>query len=125
MWRKVKEAFLALALEHQLSKKEILEAYVNNIEYGNGSRGIAEASRHFFGKTPDKLTLGESAVLVGAVPYVRNGNVQVTKIDVGRQTSLSRLRFFFPGKYAESDIEKAGSIPMGELLRNAPATLNR
>ena len=61
--RKMKEFLLAIKLERQLSKEEILEMYLNTIPYGGVSYGIAEASKSFYGKKPDELTIAESAYL--------------------------------------------------------------
>ena len=65
--RKIKEMLLALKLEEKLSKKEILELYLNTIPYGGVSYGIAEASSAFFGKKPSEVTISEAAYLA-AVP---------------------------------------------------------
>ena len=65
--RKMKEFLLAIKLEKQLSKKEILEMYLNTIPYGGVSYGIAEASKSFYGKKPSELTIAESAYLA-AIP---------------------------------------------------------
>lgn len=63
--RKMSEIFLAYDLEAELSKKEILELYVNVINYGDNHMGIYEASMGYFGKTPDQLSLDEASLLAG------------------------------------------------------------
>ena len=63
--RKIEEAFLAMQLEVHYSKDEILEGYVNSINYGHGIYGIANASRFYFDKTPRELTLAEASLLAG------------------------------------------------------------
>ncbi len=63
--RKIEEAFLTLELEVHYSKDEILEGYLNTINYGQGNFGIANASRYYFNKEPIDLTLEESLILVG------------------------------------------------------------
>ncbi|HFU77692.1 MAG TPA: PBP1A family penicillin-binding protein [Epsilonproteobacteria bacterium] len=65
LMRKVKEAILALKIEHELSKEEILERYLNEISYGNNYFGIKTAAQGYFHKELSKLTLKESAMLVG------------------------------------------------------------
>lgn len=65
--RKVREALLAIEIEKQYSKDEILEIYLNQINYGMGAYGVRTASRMYFGKEPSELTLGECAALA-AVP---------------------------------------------------------
>jgi penicillin-binding protein 1A len=61
--RKIKEAILAIRLELIFSKDEILEIYLNQIYYGHGSYGIEAASRTYFGKTAEDLTIEECALL--------------------------------------------------------------
>ncbi|MEA3418479.1 MAG: PBP1A family penicillin-binding protein [Campylobacterota bacterium] len=63
--RKLKEAILALKIEHELTKEEILERYLNEIFFGNGYYGIKTASKGYFHKDLGELTLKESAILVG------------------------------------------------------------
>ncbi len=61
--RKIKEAILAIRLELIFSKDEILEIYLNQIYYGHGSYGIEAASRTYFGKSAENLTIEECALL--------------------------------------------------------------
>lgn len=63
--RKVSEIFTAYDLEKKLSKKEILELYVNVINYGDNHIGIKEASEGYFHKKPKDLTLKEATLLAG------------------------------------------------------------
>ena len=67
MQRKIKEALLAIELEKRYTKDELLELYLNQINYGRGSYGVKTAARMYFGKEPKDLTLGECAALA-AVP---------------------------------------------------------
>jgi penicillin-binding protein 1A len=63
--RKVKEAFLALWLESNLSKKEILQLYLDRAYMGGGTFGIAAAADFYFGKKVKDLTIAEAAMLAG------------------------------------------------------------
>ena len=63
--RKIEEAFLTLELEVHFTKDEILEGYLNNINYGQGNYGIGNASRYYFNKEPLDLTLEEALILAG------------------------------------------------------------
>jgi len=65
MERKVWEAFLALLVESQNSKEDILEMYLNTTYFGAGATGIKEAANTYFGVQPAKLSLAESATLAG------------------------------------------------------------
>ncbi|MEL6831127.1 MAG: transglycosylase domain-containing protein, partial [Pseudomonadota bacterium] len=61
--RKVQEIRLARQLETRLSKDEILELYLNRVYFGSGFYGVDAASRHYFGKPPENLTLAEASIL--------------------------------------------------------------
>lgn len=61
--RKIQEQFLAIQLENTLDKDTILEYYLNTINLGQGAYGIQMASRTYFGKNVDELTISEGAVL--------------------------------------------------------------
>lgn len=65
--RKIKEAYLSIKLEKQESKDKILETYLNSIYFGNGAYGIYDASKLFFNKLPNELTISESCVLAGSI----------------------------------------------------------
>ena len=63
MTSKVREAVIALRLEHRYTKKQILALYVNLAPYGEQTIGIARASRRYFACAPDELTIAQSAWL--------------------------------------------------------------
>lgn len=63
--RKIKEAFLALWLEANMSKKEILALYLDRAYMGGGTFGAAAAAQFYFGKNLTDVTLAESAILAG------------------------------------------------------------
>ena len=63
--RKIKEAILALKIEHELSKEDIIERYLNEISYGNNYFGVKTAANGYFHKELNELTLKEAAILVG------------------------------------------------------------
>jgi len=63
--RKIKEAFLALWLEANLSKQEILSLYLDRAYMGGGTFGAAAASQFYFGKNITEVTLAEAAMLAG------------------------------------------------------------
>lgn len=64
-WRKFRELLVALQIEAQFSKRQILEAYINQISFGPGARGVEQAARKFFGKSALELDLSEAALLAG------------------------------------------------------------
>jgi 1A family penicillin-binding protein len=63
--RKFRELLVALQIEAQFTKQEILEAYLNQIYFGPGAQGVAAASSLFFGKPAARLNLAEAALLAG------------------------------------------------------------
>ena len=63
--RKVQEMFLALQLERQYTKQEILELYLNQIYFGQGAYGVQAAAQTYFGKNVEDLNLSECAMLAG------------------------------------------------------------
>jgi monofunctional biosynthetic peptidoglycan transglycosylase len=65
--RKLREVFITRRLEAELSKRRILELYLNVIEWGNGIYGAEAAARTYFGKPAADLDANESALLAGAV----------------------------------------------------------
>src|SRR6185295_11026319 len=65
--RKIQEALLALWLERQLSKEEILLRYLDIAFFGAGAYGVDAAAKRYFGKRAKELSLAESAMLAGLV----------------------------------------------------------
>ena len=65
--RKLLEAMVALRIERQFTKQQILELYVNRIYFGSGCYGVETASQAYFGKSASKLNLPEAALLAGLI----------------------------------------------------------
>ncbi|WP_072396596.1 PBP1A family penicillin-binding protein [Hyphomicrobium sp. CS1GBMeth3] len=63
--RKAEEVLMAIWLELRLSKRDILELYLNRVYFGGGAHGIEAASQRYFGKSARHLTLPEAAVIAG------------------------------------------------------------
>ncbi|MDE6285128.1 MAG: PBP1A family penicillin-binding protein [Bacilli bacterium] len=63
--RKIEEAFLTLELEVHYEKEDILEGYLNTINYGQGNIGIVNAAKYYFNKKANELTLEEAIMLAG------------------------------------------------------------
>ncbi len=63
--RKIAEIFVSFDLENKISKDEILGLYLNVIYYGDGYTGVVNASKGYFNKEPNKLTLNEMTILAG------------------------------------------------------------
>jgi len=74
LWRKIREAFIAVRLEHALSKRRILELYLNVIELGRGVFGVEAASEHYFGETVDALGGDQAVRLAATIPSPLHDN---------------------------------------------------
>ena len=68
VWRKVKEVPYALAMEVKYSKADILTIYLNRAYLGAGARGFEAAAQRYFGKSANKVTASEAAMLAGLLP---------------------------------------------------------
>jgi len=105
--RKLKEVIITLLLERTLSKRRILEIYLNIIEWGPGIFGIEAAARTFFGKSAAALTLEEGARLAAVIPSpLRHRPDADTRYVVRRKgIVLARMaaRSRIPGTPAEED----------------------
>ena len=66
--RKYQELFMAIAVEQNYTKDEILDMYLNSVYYGENAFGIEDAARAYFNKSPKDLDLAESAMLIGVLP---------------------------------------------------------
>ena len=78
--RKIQEAFLTLKLETHYSKEDILEGYINTINFGQGCYGISEASKYYFNKKAKDLSLEEAIILAG-IPKAPNNFNPVVNYD--------------------------------------------
>ncbi len=96
--RKAQEALMAMVLELRYSKDKILEAYLNEIYFGQkgsqGIYGVGEASKFYFGKSVKKLSLPESAVLAGLIrsPNLYSPHKDRKKIRKRRDHVLKQMR---------------------------------
>jgi 1A family penicillin-binding protein len=93
--RKLKEAILAAHIEHEYSKNEILEMYLNKVYLGSGLYGAEAASRGYFGKPASELTVPEAALLAGLIQspssYAPTGNMDraIARRNIVLQTMVS------------------------------------
>ncbi len=72
--RKIREAIITWRIERVLSKRRILELYLNLVEWGEGIFGVEATSRHYFGKPSSELTPQEAARLAAVLPNPRKYN---------------------------------------------------
>ena len=115
--RKIKEWILAIKLEKVMSKDDILALYLNEAPYGGNIYGIEEATKAFFGKTPQEITLAESAYLAAIPngptyysPYRKNKD----KLDERKNLVLKRmldLGFIKEDEYNKAKEENVVFLP--------------
>ncbi|MDI6889363.1 MAG: PBP1A family penicillin-binding protein [Thermodesulfovibrionales bacterium] len=91
--RKLREAALAIKMEKNLDKEEILELYLNKVYFGHGAYGVEMASRVYFGKSVKDITLPEAALIVGLIkaPSLYSPYNNLTKARERQQIVLSRM----------------------------------
>ena len=110
--RKIREASLAMKMEKNLDKKEILELYLNKIYFGHGAYGVEMASRVYFGKSVGELTLPEAAMISALIkaPSTYSPYNNLTKSKERQETVL--LRMEEEGYIKKSEREKAAKQPL-------------
>lgn len=91
--RKLLEVSLAVKIEKSLSKKEILELYLNKVYFGHGAYGIEMAAKKYFGKSAKKLSLAEASLIAGLVkaPNSYSPFNNLTKAKQRQLTVLARM----------------------------------
>lgn len=100
--RKWDEMWLTLNVETHYDKEEILEGYLNTINYGHGMYGIESASNFYFGKKSSDLTLGEASILVG-VPKSPSYYSPLINFDVAKQRQSLVLQSMVKNNYISED----------------------
>lgn len=130
---KIDETLLALKIDQQQSKEEVLGNYLNTIYFGRGAYGIQAAADQYYGKPAAELTVSESAMLAGIVPapsawdprldperaeqrwnYVLGGMVEAGFLTQAERAEITE--FPDPIEYRNDDVFKG---PQGYILRNA------
>ncbi|MEO8475149.1 MAG: transglycosylase domain-containing protein [Chryseolinea sp.] len=99
---KTKEWIIAVKLERNFTKEEIIAMYLNTVPFGNNTWGIKVASETYFGKTPEQLDISESAVLVGMLQASTKFN-PVTYPENALKKRNQVLAKLFDHKYIKSE----------------------
>ena len=91
--RKLMEAALAIKIEKNMTKKEILELYLNRIYLGHGAYGMEMAARVYFGKSVERVSLSEAALLAGLIraPTIYSPYNNLMKAKERQETVLIRM----------------------------------
>jgi monofunctional biosynthetic peptidoglycan transglycosylase len=110
--RKLKEALLTHRLERELSKRRILEIYLNVIEWGDGVYGAEAAARTYFGKSSSQVDVAEAALLAAMIPNPR----RLTQDRLKRQLKVRQERIlnwmWKTGRISEAEYREALAKPL-------------
>ena len=105
--RKWDEMWYTMRIEANYSKNEILEGYLNTINYGHGNYGIESASKYYFGKSSKDLTLGEASLLT-AIPKSPTNYSPINHFDIAKKRQLLVLNNLVRNKIiTEEEKDKA------------------
>ena len=95
--RKLNELWYTIQIESHYSKDEILEGYLNTINYGHGNYGIKNASNFYFNKDPKDLTLAESCILAN-IPKSPTNYSPINNYDLAKKRQENTLKVFLKNK---------------------------
>ena len=119
--RKIKEAVMAMKLEQEISKKEILTRYLNTVYFGRGAYGVQAASRAWFDHDVQALNPGEAAYLAGllrnpsgADPY----RGQASMKEAARRRAVSLERMVTEGYLTPADQKKYNAVSVDPQAGN-------
>ncbi|HVZ81723.1 MAG TPA: PBP1A family penicillin-binding protein [bacterium] len=121
--RKIREILLALQIERNYSKKEILEMYLNQIYFGEGAYGVESAARSYFGKHVEDLTLPECALLASLPKAPNDYDPYKRPLDALARRNLDLSLMADHGFITQQECTEARNTPI-ELkkieVQNAP-----
>ncbi len=113
--RKIQEAILAVWLETQLTKDEILSAYLNRVYMGGGAYGVEAASRIYFGKSAKELTLRESATIAGLLKAPSRYSPQANPVKSAERTKVVLAAMKDAGYINDKDLKANTSSVDSEM----------
>ena len=112
--RKIREIILAIQIEHQFSKREILQLYLNEIYLGSGAYGVKAAAKKYFNKELQDLTVGESALIVGLIPAPGRYNPFANPETSKNRRNLVLDVMHQQGYLSKEDLDQAKQEPLPE-----------
>ncbi|PFG99161.1 membrane peptidoglycan carboxypeptidase [Saccharopolyspora erythraea NRRL 2338] len=116
--RKLREAKIAVELERTMTKEEILTGYLNVVPFGNQTFGVGAAAQTYFGTTPDKLTIAQSALLAAIVNQPGSLNPNSNPADAMARRNLVIDLMADPNnniRITPQDAEQAKKEPLGVM----------
>ncbi|GAA2817749.1 transglycosylase domain-containing protein [Saccharopolyspora taberi] len=111
--RKLREIRIALQLERELGKEELLARYLNVVPFGNQAYGVASAARTYFGTTPDKLTIAQAALLAGMVNSPSALNPETNPVEALNRRNLVIQAMQDQGRITRESADQARNAPLG------------
>ncbi|HKG06820.1 MAG TPA: biosynthetic peptidoglycan transglycosylase, partial [Pedobacter sp.] len=122
MLQKFKEWVIAVKLERNYTKEEIIVMYLNTVDFGNQAYGIKSAARVYYNTTPDKLTVAQSATLIGILKGItRYSPTRNPERSIGRRNTIMGL-MVKAELLTEQEFTKEQEKPLG--LKFNAATVN-
>ncbi len=122
-WRKFEEMILAVRLERALTKRRILELYLNNIEWGEGVYGIDAAARHWFGVGAGGLDGGQSVRLAAVIINPRRFSPTDPNPRIQRRIKLIAGRLRRRGAISEGEYRATLGLPAEAPAPSVDSTL--
>ncbi|OZB06887.1 MAG: penicillin-sensitive transpeptidase [Idiomarina sp. 34-48-12] len=122
--RKIKEAFISLRMEKELSKDEILELYLNKITFGHRAHGVGAAAQVYYGKDVQDLTLAQMAMIAGLpkAPSTMNPISNPERARERRAVVLGRM--LDENVISEAEYQTALAEPIDTRLHGAEVTMS-
>jgi penicillin-binding protein 1A len=121
--RKIREIFLALHIEQELSKEKILELYLNKIYLGHRSYGIQAAAQVYYGKPLEELTLAETAMIAGLPKAPSNYNPVTNPERALQRRNYVIQRMLALGYISKEQARDASNAPISAELHRAKIEL--
>jgi penicillin-binding protein 1A len=121
--RKIREAILSFRIERAFTKDHILELYLNEVYFGYSAYGVASASRNYFNKSLDELTVSEAALLAGLLKGPNNYNPVRNPDAAMERRNYVIGRMLEDGYVSADEALMAGREPIVVRDRNETATV--
>ena len=110
--RKAKEAVLAVRMERELSKDQILESYLNTVYFGQGAYGVSSATRRYFDKDLAQITLPEAALLAGMISSPQSFDPVRRPEDALKRREHVLSRMVREGYITQAEADAAAPTPL-------------
>ena len=118
--RKATEIFLSFRIEHELTKDEIFELYLNKIFFGNRAYGVAAAAEFYYGKTLDQLTLPECAMLASLPKFPSSSNPLSNRARATERRNYTLQRMLDNGFITAAQFKQASTEPDQSFAHEPP-----